>query len=304
MITFKFEKNLSDEKLFQLCKKYGTQTKLWRQKFIGLLPEVYRRKLFEKKGFHSIFEFAAKLAGLSHDQVCLVLNLERRFEDKPILKNLLVEGEVSITKLARVVSIATPENQEFLATKIQLLPNRALETLVRDEKVALAQIREQKNENGSPKPLFEDESLHVQTLNFEISPDVAEELNELHAKGIDVNELLREMLQKRRTEIAEKKAEIAQEISETLRHLETVAPTTSRYIPTRIKKIIRQEFGEKCSILTCRKPSTQIHHTQRFALAHSHDPRFLAPLCAEHHLIAHSVDLKFHGARTSYVNSS
>ena len=293
MTTFKFEKNLSDEKLFQLCKKYGTQAKLWRQKFIGLLPEVYRRKLYEKKGFGSIFEFAAKLAGLSHDQVRLALNLERRFEDKPILKNLLVEGEASINKLARVVSIATPENQEFLATKIQLLPNRALETLVRDEKVALAQIREQKNENGSPKPLFEDKSLHVQTLNFEISPDVAEELNELYTKGIDINKLLREMLQKRRTEIAEKKEEIAQEISESLLTLESAAPKISRYIPVRIKKILRQEFGEKCSISTCQRPSTTIHHTQRFALAHSHDPHYLAPLCREHHAIAHSIDIKF-----------
>lgn len=29
-------------------------------KFIGLLPEVYRRKLYEKKGFSSIFEFGAR----------------------------------------------------------------------------------------------------------------------------------------------------------------------------------------------------------------------------------------------------
>ena len=38
------------EKLYQLCKTFGARTLLWRQKFIGLLPEVNRRKLYEKKG--------------------------------------------------------------------------------------------------------------------------------------------------------------------------------------------------------------------------------------------------------------
>ncbi|MBI5753601.1 hypothetical protein HZA40_00465, partial [Candidatus Peregrinibacteria bacterium] len=71
--------NLTDQNLYQLCKNYGQQALHWRQKFIGLLPEVNRRKLYEKKGFGSIFEFAKKLAGLSEEQVKLTLNLEKRF---------------------------------------------------------------------------------------------------------------------------------------------------------------------------------------------------------------------------------
>ncbi len=57
--------NLTDEKLYELCKMYGARALEWRRKFIGLLPEVERRKLYRKKGFASVFEFAAKLAGVS-----------------------------------------------------------------------------------------------------------------------------------------------------------------------------------------------------------------------------------------------
>jgi hypothetical protein len=89
------------------------------RKFIGLLPEVYKRKLFEKKGFSSIFEFAAKLCGLSQEQVRLTLNLERRFEEMPTLKSMLENGEASINKLARIVSIATPENERELAANVK-----------------------------------------------------------------------------------------------------------------------------------------------------------------------------------------
>ena len=106
--------------------------------------------LYEKKGFDSIFQFAAKLAGVSKEQLCTALNLEKDFEDKPLLKKLLVTGEVSINKLVRIQSVATKENEEFWATQVQLLPSRALETLVRDErKIAeqnkkLAEIENQK----------------------------------------------------------------------------------------------------------------------------------------------------------------
>ena len=56
--------HLNDQKLYQLCKFYGEQAKKWRYKFMGLLPEVHKRKLYEKKGFYSIFEFAKKNGGI------------------------------------------------------------------------------------------------------------------------------------------------------------------------------------------------------------------------------------------------
>ena len=205
---------ITDEKLYELCKKYGTSALLWRQKFIGLLPEVNRRKLYEKKGFSSIFEFAAKLCGLSVEQVRLALNLEKRFEDMPTLKKMLEDGEVSINKLTRVASIATVENQEELAEKVKILPVRALETLVRDEK-----------QNGSQKPLFGSKSLHVQT--FELADDVSKELEELHSKGIDVNEFLRKALKQRKEEIEEKKEKIAKEILSSQEKVSTSMPEGS-----------------------------------------------------------------------------
>ena len=291
---------LSDKNLYELCKKYGASALLWRRKFIGLLPEVNRRRLYEKKGFQSIFEFAAKLCGLSAEQVRLALNLEKRFEDKPVLKKMLENGEASINKLTRVVSIATPENEEELAETIKLLSKNALETLVRDEKIAAAaeasaatgstMMGAAKNKNTFQKPFFDNKDLPGQTveaLKFQLADDITEELNELHAKGIDVNELLRAMLKRRKEEIAEEKENLAA----------ASRPTKSRYIPVKIKRILRKEYGKKCSMPTCPKTAATIHHTQRFGLSQNHDPRFLAPLCEDHHAIAHSIDLKYQRVR-------
>ncbi len=269
---------MTDEQLYRKAKFYGKNALYWRQKFIGLLPEVERRRLYEKKGCDSVFEFAFKLAGLSEKQVRKVLNLERRFSDKPVLKALLERGEVSVNKLVRVVSIATPQNEGEWAQAVQVLPNRAIETLVRDEK-----------QNGLNKPQIEKKSAHVHALK--LSDEVTEKLLELQEKGIDVNEVLLELLKKREEEIAEEKKTIS----------EGLGAAKPGYVPQRLKKILRKEHGTKCSIRTCKKPAQQLHHTQTFALSQRHDPHYLAPLCKDHHTIAHAINLKVQEKRREAV---
>ncbi len=284
--------NFNDKKLYHLCKFYGEQAKKWRYKFTGLLPEVYKRKLYEKKGFHSVFEFAKKLGGLSEAQVRRVLNLEKKFEGTPLLKSLLINGEVSVNKLVRIASIATKENEETLAKQVKLLPQAALETLVRDERKFSENEASAQNKNGLQTIFFEKKSVRAQSHEeLKLSEEVQQKLLELQQKGIDVNELILEMLQKRELEIAQEKEQISTRLPQ----------TTSRYIPVQIKKNIQKEHGTKCSIKACHKASEHIHHTQRFALAHTHDPHYLAPLCKNHHIIAHSIDLKFQRKRTSGI---
>jgi len=242
---------------------------------MGLLPEIHRRRLYERKGYESIFVFAKKLAGLSERQIRRVLNLERRFDNTPVLKAMLVSGEVSVNKLARVASIATRVNEEVLADKLRVLPKSAIETLVRDEKFARNDIA-----NDLPKPKIEAKSVPGHTL--QLSDEVTTKLLELQGKGIDVNEFLLEALEKREQEIKKEKVVIAEELDQ----------TESRYIPVKIKRVIQKEHGNKCSIRSCCREAVAIHHTQTFALGKTHDPRFLAPLCKDHHAIAHSINIK------------
>ena len=218
---------LTVKELYELCKLYGERARLWRQKFAGLLPEVAKRRLHEQKGFSSIYEFAAKLAGMSEEQARRVLNLEKRFETMPILRNMLENGEVSINKK------------------------------------------------------FE----YASTLN--LSPEIQKKLLRLQNQGIDINALLLELLEERELKIVQEKECLSARAK----------PTDSRYIPVATKHLLKKEYGEQCSIETCTRQSKIIHHTQRFSLAKTHNPKYLAPLCEDHHKIAHSIDLKYHRAR-------
>lgn len=116
---------MNDSELLETAIMYGRNALEWRRKFIGLLPEVNRRKLYKLKNCSSIFEFAFKFGGLSEEQVRRAISLEERFESLPALKNLLTNGEVSMNKLVRIAAIATPKNEEALVEAVRILPNRA-----------------------------------------------------------------------------------------------------------------------------------------------------------------------------------
>ncbi|MBU0667546.1 HNH endonuclease [Patescibacteria group bacterium] len=297
---------LTDAQLYGLCKQYGQQALEARRKFIGLLPEVYRRRLYAKKGFSSINEFAAKLCGVSEEQVRLALRLEQKFEDKPVLKMALTSGAISVNKLARVASIATSENQEYIAEMAKVLPKSALETLVRDVKEdTRTSLRCMRAVPGHGNP--QQSSMGVKSVEWEaeksvnalrLDEDVREELSELQGKGIDISSLIREMLDRRREELAQEKQKLAEKENRRAEMREMATSREwrskpSRYISAKIRRQLRKEHGNKCTIATCQKPATIIHHTQRFALSQNHDPNFLAPLCREHHAIAHTIDQKY-----------
>jgi len=303
---------MTDKKLYELCKKFGKETLEARRKFAGLLPEVFKRRLFEKKGFSSIFEFAAKLAGMSHEQVNLVLRLEQKFEDKPVLQKALVSGEISANKLVRISSIATIENQEEIFEKAKILSNRAVEVFVKDVKRWNENIegnfdgndgvngRRSQNLNGFTKPLFGSETMHVHALKLDT--DVEKELTEMQEKGIDINAFLRKILQRRKEEIEQEKTRLGSE-QQQRKQQEPLGRTykITRYIPSKIRKIITEEHGTKCSFPGCQRSAKILHHTARFALTQNHDPRFIAPLCEAHHELAHKIDLKYYKNRTTVL---
>lgn len=277
---------LSDQELLHRCEQYGREALVWRNKFRALLPEVERRKLYLKKGYPSIFVFGKILAGLSEEQVSESLNIMPRLRDKPSLKKLLESGEVSVSKITRVMSIATKENECELAEMVQLLSLGALKTFVHGVRQEIRQesskaefLVDQKLESES---LFAQEGEDVAMLEIFLPRDIVEKIEELRRRGIDVEIMMREMFAAREQEIAQKKDEVAQSLPE----------ESSRYIPARVKHILTEEYGTKCAIRGCNKPSEETHHTARYALTKSHDPNYLALLCKEHHEIAHAIDAK------------
>ncbi|MEK7540494.1 MAG: hypothetical protein AAB558_04580, partial [Patescibacteria group bacterium] len=133
----------------------------------------------------------------------------------------------------------------------------------------------------------------TQTDELHLAPDVRQLLLDMQNKGIDHNQVLRELLQERSQRIQQEKQKIAEEMRG--KHAQTpggVPTQPSRYIPTKVKRVLTLEYGDKCAHESCTNKASNIHHTTRFGLNPSHNPLFLAPLCTQHHEIAHAVDVR------------
>ncbi|EKD63853.1 MAG: hypothetical protein ACD_51C00180G0001, partial [uncultured bacterium] len=113
------------EKLHEEFVKYGANAKHWLRQCALLLPEIARQEIWRKKGFGSIYEYAAKLAGMSKSQVDTALWVVRAVEDKPELKKVVEEKGINCVK--PIVAIATKETASFWAEKATEMSQHDLE---------------------------------------------------------------------------------------------------------------------------------------------------------------------------------
>ena len=205
----------------------------------------------------------------------------------------LVTGEVSMYKLARATSVVTHENEEELMSQVRILSRRGLDQLVRDMKSEM----EEKIE-VTPRLVFGEDfvnnssgkSLSGQGVynKLELREDVQERLLELENKGLNINDILMEMMDQRERDIREKKEMLAKEAEENGKQGRPV----TRHIPAKIRTLLQKEYGTKCAIAKCERQSTNIHHAARFSITRNHNPLLLAPLCKQHHEVAHAVDTR------------
>lgn len=119
---------------------------------------------------------------------------------------------------------------------------------------------------------------------YEFSQELKNRLTAMRNKGIDLNAALMEAL-----DLWEEKTQDDLSAKQSLK--EDTHQESSRYIPARIRHILKKEYGTKCAKTGCTRPAKHIHHARRYSLDTSHDPHYLAPLCEAHHEIAHAIDL-------------
>lgn len=263
------------QKIHQNFMLYGANAKEWMRKCVLLLPEIEKHRIWEKKGFSCIYEYAAKLAGMSRNTVDDALRILKKIEDKPALKQVVEEKGLNAVR--PVITIATPETEGFWAEKAMAMSKNTLEIYVKEIRPRTA-----KNARNSHQQAIEDQALdnlqqgkasaQKKTVIMELDTDIAEQLQKLKGSG-DWNVLMKELLQARKAQMEAQKP--------------MPVETESRHIPAKIKKYVTARTNNTCSFPRCTRQAKILHHTQRYALEHIHDPDRLEPLCKAHERLVH-----------------
>ncbi len=264
---------------------YGRNAREWLKKCALLLPRIEEKRIWRKKGFSSIYEYCAKLAGMSRTSVDEALRVLKKIEDKPEL--LRVVETHGIQRVRPIAAIATAETAVFWAEKARDMSKNTLETYVRDyrrEILPREEISGKENSSGVRATAEMEVAAALGTSNIdpvarqklliamELDSEIAQKLLKLKGAG-DWNELMKNLLAAREENLEKQKPE--------------QAATKSRHIPANIKHHAIKKTNGQCAYPDCTKPYESLHHTQRFALEKIHDPDRLAPLCKSHERIAH-----------------
>lgn len=248
--------NKEDKIFHEQFSEYGQNAREWMRKCVLLLPEIERRKIWRKKGFSSIFEYAAKLAGMSRSTVEDALRIVKKVEAFPALKEILETR--GLHRVRPVLSIVTQDTQAFWAEKAKSMSKHTLETYVQNYRLEF-------------HPGTEDKSAK---LILNISPALIERLKRI--KGEQTWEECLESLLNGHSSNSANFEPVPQSVK-----------TKSRHIPTHIQNYVRKRTGGFCAYPACTEKATSLHHTQRWALEKVHDPARIHGLCTEHERLAH-----------------
>ena len=96
------------------------------------LLEIDRRKLYEKRGFSSVGDYAFELAGIKPRKARYLVLIARRLEKLPRIREAFDSGTLSWTKTREIVGVATPDTELDWLLKAKALSNRDLEKAVRE----------------------------------------------------------------------------------------------------------------------------------------------------------------------------
>jgi len=265
---------MNNPELYDWCKFSGKKALTWRKKFIAALPEVYKRHLYKEYGFGSIFEFAAKLGGISHGMVEDAIRVDKKLEEMPKLKSLM--PKVGLSKLRRVASVAEKKTENEWAEKVQKMSKPALETHIRDIK------------NSRPGPGIPNTTQEVvfdnefENFSVKLDPKIILKLKQLKnkmPKGTNWNEVFEKLLPEEPKPQKNPKA----------------SNPKSRAVPAQKRREALNKSSGLCSAPGCNKPATEIHHKKPWSIFRSH--KDLEALCKGHHELAHqsetAIDRKF-----------
>lgn len=245
--------------LHQQFSRYGTNAKEWMKKCVLLLPEIARNEVWKKKRFDSIYEYAAKLAGMSKNTVDEGLRILRQVDDKPALRAVIEEK--GINRVRPILAVVNSENESFWAEKAMEMSKNTLEVYVKEFRTRT----DSQSVNLQNQQIFEEKI----TITMELDPEVAEELR----KYDDLNTLMKELLALKKAKLEAEKPEIKED--------------ASRHIPNPTQRFITERSQGKCEYPGCTKVAYRDHHADRYAMYKTHDPDRIFDLCKSHEDLCH-----------------
>lgn len=270
--------NLSlHEKALQAAKAY----KKSEVELLNILELIDKDKMYLAYGVSSLFRYCVELLALSESDSYRFMQVSRKAQAVPELKQALQSQELSVSKASRIASVINQDNQSFWIEKAKSSTHRELEREV-------ARIKPKEVGEERVKILTPD----ISELKLNISKDLEEKLRRAQEvlKANTLEETLKAMV-----ELTLKAKDPIQK-AERVMTKKTKPPTwkvakkeeSKRTIPAFLIHQVNLRDKGRCRFKNCGETrSTEIHHKVLRSCGGTNRLDNLITLCSSHHSMLH-----------------
>lgn len=265
--------HLLHKEALQRVREYRTSEKL----LIEILEQIDEQKAFAKLGFGSLWSYVTQGLKLSESEAGRFISVMRKSRTIPELKSAIRNGELSVSKAARVISVIEPQTAETWIKKAETLSFREIEKEVAAEKPAKAKEKTK---------YLSANTIEVKAVLAEAGERALKRAQDILSKKQGKSLTLGEVIEKLANLYLEKSDPLQQPIKP--RFL-----SNPKALPTWVARAVVQRDQAQCTEINpdgsrCpEKRFTDIHHIKPKCHGGTDTPENLTVLCHHHHTQKH-----------------
>jgi hypothetical protein len=121
---------LSDDELLRRLSELLSQSRRVESELVAHIGEVDARGLYARKGSSSMFVYCREILHLSEHEAYLRINVARASRKHPMLLDMLGDGRLHLSGIAKLAPMLTEENRETLLARATHQSKRQIDELV------------------------------------------------------------------------------------------------------------------------------------------------------------------------------
>jgi 5-methylcytosine-specific restriction endonuclease McrA len=264
---------------------------------LGVLVEVIREKVYEKKGYVYLLDYCRHALGLSEDIALTFMSIARKSIEVPKIKTLIDEGKIHTTNAKKVSRVLNQSNQELWLEKAEALSSRELEK-------EIARLEPDKAKKEFIKPITKTTSRMILDMGQDVEDllrHVQDLLSKKFQKAVTLEETLKYLgedfvrrhdpvikAQRNANKTLSSGAPVARQVAKQARSARPRTP-----IPASVLHAVNLRDQGRC---TGKDPQgnrcahdrwTEVHHIVTLASGGKHELENLTTLCSAHHRAHH-----------------
>jgi hypothetical protein len=304
---------MDDDALLRSLADLARQSRRVEADLVARLGEADQRRLYAREAAPSMFAYCTEALHFSEAEAYLRITAARAAREHPLLLEMLRDGRLHLSGIAKLAPHLTAENRESLLTRAAHRSKRQIEELIAslaprpDVPAVVRKLPEAKaaslelRPDGVPvprsqPPVVEPLAPARYKVQFTASAELQKKLARLQAMmpGSDlatvveaaVTDTLARLEAKRQAKVAAPRKTLA----------ETAIAPVSRHVPAAVRRVVHERDGGRCTYRDARgrrcsgTVRLELHHRHPFGYGGDHSPRNLALLCRAHNLYLAPLD--------------